>query len=322
MHALVRNASGTLWTEVRDPQLQSDYVLIQVSLVGLCRTDLAVAAGRLAVETPRILGHEFVGRVVETGPDVQEIAIGEKVAADPVLRCGLCDRCASGWFHACRHARFLGVDVDGAIAQWIAVPKRNLWRFPDDVDDRIAALLEPVAACAAVVNAPIRPDDRGVICGSSRLSKMTHMILQSYGFSDVQCIDPDVEVLPNDQYDFAIETNGTTETFERLCECLRPRGELILKSRPLNPVAFDVRRFLPKELSIRAVNYSDFAEARRLLLDSGIDFQSLLGPIWEPGDFGDAFESAGKDERRKHFIRPQTAQHSGQDAEAEIQCVR
>ncbi|MCA9135860.1 MAG: alcohol dehydrogenase catalytic domain-containing protein [Planctomycetales bacterium] len=321
MRALVRTVSGTLWAEVPEPQLQPDGVLIHVALVGLCRTDLAVAAGDLPVTLPRILGHEFVGRVIDVGPEVQTIAVGDKVVADPVIRCGRCERCLGGWHHACKEAKFLGVDIDGAIAQWIAVPECNLWRFPIDTDDRVAALLEPVAACAAVVSPSIHPDQRGVIYGSSRLSRLTHMILRSYGFRNLQCVAADSGVFACDQFEFAIDTEGTTESFERLCESLRPRGELILKSRPLQPISFDVRHRLPKEPTIRFVNYSDFSEARRLLLETEIDFQSLLGPVWMPDDFARALESAAVDQYRKHYIQPTAVDDCQQGSATEMQCV-
>lgn len=337
MHALVRTDEATMWMDVAAPRLDPGHVLVRVSLVGLCRTDLAVASGALPVDTPRILGHEFVGEVIAIGPAVKEVRTGEdgvreisareiclggKVSADPVLRCGRCERCTRGWHHACIRSRFMGVDVDGAIAEQIVIPVENVWPLPDSLDDRVGALLEPVAACAAVLKAPIDVRQRGVILGSGRLSRLTEMILRSRGFVDVHCFDPMSQPMRTDEYDFAIDTEGSTASVAQLAAGLRPAGVLVLKSRPLHPVALDLRGLLPKEPRIHLVNYADFADARQLLLDPEIDYQSLTGPVWSSVDFADALEAAAGDESRKHYLEPMAVELSASIGQSGRQCVR
>ncbi|QEG00428.1 L-threonine 3-dehydrogenase [Stieleria maiorica] len=321
MQALVRTDEGTEWRDVAAVTPGVGQVLVQVSLVGLCRTDLAVASGRLRVDTPRILGHEFVGRVVAVGEDVCGLSLGDKVAADPVLHCGRCDRCAGGWQHACRRARFLGVDVDGAIVQQIAIPAPNAWRLPASLDDRIAALLEPVAACAAVLKTPIDVSQRGVVFGRGRLASLTKMILQSRGFLHVHCVHRGAEPMESDQYDFAIDTEGTTRSVGQLADSLRPAGVLVLKSRPLRPVELQLRTLLPKEPQVVLVNYADFADARELLLDPAIDFASLLGPVWSAERSARAFEAAALDPFRKHFVDLTSFPAQNSVARSQHQCV-
>ncbi len=302
MFALVRNADSVAWQDVRPES--SDYgslgpyeVEIRVRLVGLCRTDLAVANGELAVAVPRILGHEFVGEVVARGRLV-EIAVGASVSANPVLVCGHCQRCRSGWQEACPLAKFLGVDCDGAIAESIVLPAQNLWIMPAEMDDRLAAMLEPVAACAAVTNAAISKQDRGLIAGDSRLARLTHRILLATGFEHVECcLTPQT-----DSYDFAIETEGTTASMDRLLNALRPRGVLVLKSRPIEPVSLDIRRWLAKEPQIHAVNYGSFSAAREMLVQSRIELTDLLGPIWPVTEFAAALHAAAHDDQVKHFL--------------------
>ncbi|QDV47620.1 L-threonine 3-dehydrogenase [Stieleria neptunia] len=321
MRALVRTDAGTVWKDIAAVTCGPGQVLVQVSLVGLCRTDLAVAAGRIKVKTPRILGHEFVGRVVSAGSDVRRISIGDKIAADPVLRCGRCDRCLGGWQYACPSAEFMGVDVDGAIAERVAIPEQNAWRIPDSLDDRIAALLEPVAACAAVMKAPIGKTQFGVVFGHSRLARLTAMILQSRGFENIRCVPPNEAPTETDAYDFAIDTEGTTDSLTQLVDCLRPGGVLVLKSRPLRPLALDLKAMLPKEHQIFPVNYAEFGEASRLLLDPAIDFASLLGDVWSADQSDQAFQAAENDAFRKHFIELTSVPARPPEARTQHQCV-
>ncbi|MDV6032496.1 MAG: alcohol dehydrogenase catalytic domain-containing protein [Phycisphaera sp. RhM] len=321
MHALARTDAGTLWTDVAAATCGPAHVTVEVSLVGLCRTDLAVASGRLKVQTPRVLGHEFVGRIVSVGSDVRGLSIGDKIAADPVLRCRRCDRCLGRWQYACPQAKFLGVDVDGAIADSITIPWQNAWRLPESLDDRVGALLEPVAACAAVLKAPLGTRQHGVVYGYGRLAKLTAMILRSRGFAFTRCVHPNQQPLGTDQYDFAIDTEGTTDSLAQLVDCLRPGGVLVWKSRPLRPIAFNLKAMLPKEHQIFPVNYADFGEARRLLLDSAIDFASLLGPVWSADQATQAFKAAQSDSSRKHFIELTSVQSLPFAARTQHQCV-
>lgn len=303
MIALVRCEEGIRWRTVSRREPTSNEVEVQIRLVGLCRTDLAVANGAIPVCEPRILGHECVGEVVSLGSGVDKetsrIAVGDNVALHPVIACESCRRCQSGWHDACENRQFIGVDVDGAISQTIVVPARNCWEMPIGMDDRVAAMLEPVAACAAVTNAPIETNMRGLILGSGRLEKLTERILYACGFAAVERLESQPE---EDRYDFAIDTHGSTDSLLNLARALKPRGHMVLKSRPVEPPLLDLRSILAKEPSLHAVNYVPFANARRFLVESPLDITDLLGPIWSADKAEDAFAAAELDHQHKHFV--------------------
>ncbi len=305
MFALARCGGRPVRLEMPHQDVGPDDVMVRVRLVGICRTDLAVARGEIAVEEPRVLGHEFSGDVVAVGVEVHDVRVNDFVGANPVISCGKCARCRTGFQPACGNQKFLGIDRDGAIAETIVIPARNAWPMPVTMDARVVAMLEPVAACAAVTRAPISPHQRGLILGTGRLARLSELILRQYGFTQLDCRGLSCEDrlgASPDQYDFAVDTQGSAAAFEHLLEALRPQGTLILKSRPTLPIPVDLRAMLPKEPSIHLVNYASFEEARRLLVDERLDISELLGPIWSADDFDKAMEAAARDEGMKHFI--------------------
>lgn len=337
MLALRRLDRKVCWAEVPEPTFSPHGrnchdVLIRVRLVGLCRTDLAVADGQLPVQTPRILGHEFVGTVVAVGSEVMELETGDSVSANPVVSCGECDRCDSGRSNACAKRKFLGVDRDGAITELICLPARNVIAMSSppeaslsaasSLDDREAAFLEPVAACAAVLNAPISQTQTGVISGNGRLAELTQQILRHAGFEHLCVLSSVPKTKSPLEFDFAIETEGTQTSLDVLLKLLRPGGILVLKSRPVVPLQLDVRSFLPLEIQLHAVDYACFGESRDLIVGRRLDLTPMLGDVWQPEDFERAFKTARNDEHQKQFLAvPTENSNAPRSAGSKTQCV-
>ncbi len=147
MRALVRNEASQV--ELRDmptPSLKgSADVRVGVKSAGICMTDLAIVKGAFGGTTPRILGHEIAGEVLETGSAVRELKPGDRVALQPTIACGECPACQEGNWHLCPNRRFVGLDVDGGYADQMAVPGANLVKVPAEVPFRHACMVEPVA---------------------------------------------------------------------------------------------------------------------------------------------------------------------------------
>jgi (R,R)-butanediol dehydrogenase/meso-butanediol dehydrogenase/diacetyl reductase len=138
-------------------ELAPDEVLVAVDLACICASDLAEyrdgphvipvrrphrLSGRVA---PITLGHEFVGRVAATGAAVQALSLGDRVCGDACLRCGTCFWCRRGEYNICSSGGSIGLHSDGAFADYLKVPDYTLHRVPDGVDDRSAAIVEPLA---------------------------------------------------------------------------------------------------------------------------------------------------------------------------------
>ncbi|TFH49191.1 MAG: L-threonine 3-dehydrogenase, partial [Lysobacterales bacterium] len=99
---------------------------------------------RRTIRPPLVIGHEFVGEIVELGPGVDNYRVGDRVSAEGHITCGLCRNCRAGRRHLCTHTKGIGVNRDGAFAEYITVPASNLWLIPDEISSEIAACFDPL----------------------------------------------------------------------------------------------------------------------------------------------------------------------------------
>jgi len=253
----------------------SGEITIAVAALGLCRTDLSVVSGAIATDGSIVPGHEFAGTVALVGALVEDFEVGDHVVVNPILPCGLCAYCADARPDICQSPTMLGVDHDGACADYVTVPRSAVYRIPDDLPFTVAAFAEPVAASLAVVDA------------------------------DVTLCAPDgLEHLPPDTFDFAIETVATTTTINQLIQLLRPKGVLVLKSRQHTPVQLTIADLLPKQLRMQAVNYGSFEQAISLLASGAVEVGDLIGPTFELDDFEAAFACAAGEQVKVFIAAP------------------
>ncbi len=150
MKAIVKTEPGP-GLEVRDvepPEPTGDQVLVRVRRAGICGTDLHIhhwdAWSRERIEPPLVLGHEFMGEVAEVGALVDNVRPGDRVSAEGHVTCGHCEHCRTGNAHVCRDTEILGIDRDGAFAEYVAVPATNVVPVPDAVEDDHAAVFDPL----------------------------------------------------------------------------------------------------------------------------------------------------------------------------------
>lgn len=298
VEAVTRGSQGSSWGRVPLAAVGPGEARVRVLLAGICRTDLQAAEGKLGVAEGRVLGHEFVGVVEEVGPGCS-LAPGARVTATPLLPCGACEGCERS--EGCYRPSLLGVQRDGVFAAQAVLPASALHEVPATLPLRRAAYVEPVAAALAVFNAPIRPEQRGVLIGKNRIAELTRRLLEARGFTSLAHAD-EGEPLPPDRFDFAIETVATTATVEAMLRAVRPRGCVVLKSRPAAPVALDVALAVRRELRLHATGYGSFREAVALLAHLPVD--DLLGDVFPLAHHRDAFAQATRSESAKLFLEP------------------
>lgn len=181
MLAVVLEAPGRLVARAVDEPGGDGLVTVRVEQVGVCGTDRNVVDGAIPVSLPRIIGHELVGRVVSGGglpgapapgapapgaPAPGALAPGDRVLIDPSLSCGACRTCRRGMRHLCPSGGLMGRDVDGGLAELVAVEAERLHRLPASMGLDDAALLQVLGTCVhAQRQAPLFPTDRAVVVG-------------------------------------------------------------------------------------------------------------------------------------------------------------
>ena len=149
MKAYVLHDIGDIrYGEVKDPVLKPDEVLIEVKAVGICGSDIPRIFENGTYSFPLIPGHEFSGRIVETGAEADPDWLGKRAGVFPLLPCRNCAPCGQRHYEMCRNYSYFGSRTDGAFAQYVAVPVWNLVELPDEVSYEAAAMLEPMAVAA------------------------------------------------------------------------------------------------------------------------------------------------------------------------------
>ncbi len=130
------------------PAIDTNEVLIKVHKTGICGTDLHIYHwddwAQRNIKVPRIIGHEFVGEIVDMGPGVYGLERGQRVTAEGHVTCGLCRNCRAGKRHLCRQSVGIGGGRDGAFAEYVAVPAANIWPVHEDISSEIAAIMDPL----------------------------------------------------------------------------------------------------------------------------------------------------------------------------------
>ena len=282
MRALRVGDGGVRVDEVPAP-LAAGEALVRVTLSGVCNTDLELVRGYAGFRGT--LGHEFVGVVEDGGGGA--IARGERVVGEINAGCGTCARCASGDARHCPTRTVLGiVGRDGAHADLLRLPARNLVRVPGAVSDRRAVFVEPLAAaCGVLERCPLERGMRVAVVGDGKLGLLCAMVLQRAGFAPVLhgrhaaklAIAGDCGVATTvvhgpvaaRDFDVAVECSGAPGGLELALSLLVPQGRLVLKSTFHGLASFDTARVVVDELQIVGSRCGRFAPALRLLEEAG-----------------------------------------------------
>jgi 2-desacetyl-2-hydroxyethyl bacteriochlorophyllide A dehydrogenase len=217
MRAAVIKSVGEIGIEtVDDPTPGPRQAVVQVEAVGLCGTDLHILQGEFAPSLPLIPGHEFAGVVVATGPDVDTVAEGDRVAVDPSLYCFECHYCRLGRNNLCLHWGGIGVTTSGGAAEFVAVPAANCVQLPEAVSTGDATLIEPLSC--AVRGYDVLTGQLGahvLIYGAGTMGLMMLELAKRVGAASVDMLDVNADRLTLARQLGCSRTAGNADEIER-----------------------------------------------------------------------------------------------------------
>jgi (R,R)-butanediol dehydrogenase / meso-butanediol dehydrogenase / diacetyl reductase len=189
-------------TDVPEPESSAGTVKVKVGFNGICGTDLhEYYAGPIFIPTephpltgralPLTIGHEFSGTVTDVGPGVTDFAAGDRVAIEPIYRCGRCAPCRAGNYNICQQIGFHGLMSDGGMAEYTVVPTNMLHRLPDNVSLELGALVEPMSvAYHAATLGDVGAGDTAVIFGAGPIGIGLWFALRGKGLESVFVVEP------------------------------------------------------------------------------------------------------------------------------------
>src|SRR5918912_753059 len=188
MQAVIKAAAregAIVVQEMERPRPGPGQVLIEIGAASVCGSDLPIwhwaPAFHPILKPPRILGHEFAGRIVELGPDVAGWAVGDRVISESILGCGACPRCRQGRANICDNFEVRGVHRDGGMAEYAVAEQRLLHRLPDSLPFERAALVEPlsVATHAVLARSGIQAGDRALVLGPGPIGQLVAQVARA-----------------------------------------------------------------------------------------------------------------------------------------------
>jgi threonine dehydrogenase-like Zn-dependent dehydrogenase len=279
--------------DVPQPQPRGE-ALVRVTLSGICNTDLEIARGYAGFRGT--LGHEFVGIVEDPGGGA--IARGARVVGEINAGCGLCARCAAGDSRHCATRTVLGiVGRDGAHADLLALPARNLLRVPDNVSDEQAVFVEPLAAaCGVLERCAMQPGLAIAVIGDGKLGLLCAMVLAAAKLdpllvgkhpskrrlADARGIESstiDEARARGRVFDVVVEASGNASGFALALDLLRPQGTLVLKSTFHGATPVDAARIVVEEINVVGSRCGRFAPALALLESQAVDLGGLVTEV-------------------------------------------
>lgn len=328
--------------KVDKPEPAVGEALVRVGLTGICGSDVHIFNGDIPIaRTPVIPGHEFMGTIAALpGGEAGSLSMGQRVAVHPLVSCGICTACRRGHPHVCAKLVVIGVNRNGAFAEYVSVPAERLVPLDDDLPDEVAALTEPFAVgYHACRRAELRAGERVLVIGGGPIGLFAAMVARHLGATDIAVSEPLASrrefaeshgisaydpLSPNcasdlaaysggDGFDVVVETSGVDAGIELAVEAAAPRARIVSLGFPAERFArYNVTFGIMKELSFigsRVYPRDEFCETVDLLTEavrSGeIAFDRLVSDVRGLDDLERSLLGVAEgEERGKILIRP------------------
>ena len=330
-------------TETEVPEINENELLIETDVAAICGTDLRMWKNgykNVDEDNPLILGHEFSGTIVKVGKNVSFYKEGMKVAIQPNIGCGICDRCVSGNPHLCDDYRAFGINIDGAFAEYVRIPadaiyQGNLMVLPDGVSPEQAAITEPVS-CAynGIEKCYVKPGEYALVVGAGAIGCSHAMLLHMAGalvlmndlsldrLNECKKFMPFIGTYHGDDLagfvkkwtngkglDIAIVACPAPDVQAAMLPLMNYGGRVnFFAGIPahLQPVALDTNIVHYKELYLTGSTRSSIAQYRKVLqfvTQKLINLDNLITHRYSINDIYAAFDNASKAKGIKHIIR-------------------
>jgi len=328
MLALVKPAAGP-GLDLRDvpmPSVGINDVLIQVHKTGICGTDLHIESwdpwAAKTIKPPLVVGHEFVGEVVEVGGNVAGFGPGDMVSGEGHVVCGRCRHCLAGRRHLCANTIGLGVGRDGAFAQYVVLPMTNVWQHWPGVDEEVASIFDPFGnAVHTALAFPVLGEDV-LVSGAGPIGLMATAVARHAGARNVVVsepnayrrdlatkmgatlvIDPRERTLEStfteldmvEGFDVVMEMSGNPTALRTALGAMAHGGGIAILGIPTEEITLDVNTIVFNQLTLRGIYGREMYETwykMTVMLQSGLDITPAITHRFGFRDHKAAFAAA------------------------------
>lgn len=285
-------------------------VRLDIAYAGICGTDVHIYLGHMdhRIRIPQVIGHEMSGTVAEIGRGVTEFKISDKVVVRPVVSCGRCPACKAGHYNVCYHINVLGVDTPGCFQGSWTVPAATLHRLPDDIDPKLAAVIEPAAVAAHAIRVgQVTEKEPVVVIGAGPIGILVALeskikganvivaeinpfrinLAREFGLEVVNPLETDlpayiVEKTGGAGADVVFEVTGLAPGAEVMTKLARSRGRIVIVGIFAEPVPVNLGQILWRELKVFGVRLYepvDFETAIPMVASRAVPFERLISDV-------------------------------------------
>ncbi len=325
MKALVKTkAEKGIWLEdVPEPEMGINDVKIRVLKTGICGTDLHIydwdAWASATIPPGLVIGHEFVGEVVAFGSNVADIAVGQLVSGEGHVVCGRCRNCLAGRRHLCAHTLGVGVNRNGAFAEYIVLPMSNIWQHSKSVPHDVASIFDPFGnAVHTALAFPVLGEDV-LVTGAGPIGIMAAAVAKHAGARYVVISDPNPyrralaekvgiqhtfnpretplkDVMAKlgmyEGFDVGLEMSGNPQAFRDMIAAMSHGGKIAMLGIPSTEIAIDWNKVIFNQLTLRGIYGREMYETwykMTVMLESGLDISGVITHRLNWRDFEDGF---------------------------------
>jgi len=337
MRALVKPSPGPgfLLTDVPVPSIGPTDVLIKVEKAGVCGTDHHIYSwdswAQQRVKPPIVVGHEFMGTVAEVGSAVRSVRVGERVSAEGHIADLTCLLCRTGEAHICEQVEIIGVDRDGAFAEYIAMPEYNVWRLDPAIPDEVAAIFDPLGNAVHTVMAAGVSVKSVAITGVGSIGLMAIPVARAAGATSIFAIDVNPAKLElaarlgadatflatqpglvadiksrtrGDGVDVLLEMSGSGAALDTGMQLVRNGARVALLGIPSGNVTIDLAaRVIFKGLTLLGINgrrmFETWYQTEALVKSGRVDPRSIITHVLPYTEYDRAFDLMSKGEAAK-----------------------
>ena len=327
MKALVKSkAEVGLWLEdVPVPEFGINDVLIEVLRTGICGTDIHIfnwdAWAQKTIPVPLVVGHEFVGRIVDVGSNVKDFRVGDMVSGEGHVVCGRCRNCLAGRRHLCKETVGVGVNRPGAFAEYLSLPMTNVWHLDPAISQDVAAIFDPLGnAVHTALSFPVLGEDVlvtgagpiGIMAAAvARFAGARHVVITDVNpyrlelakkFKPTLALDVSKSNIAEAQkklgmregFDVGLEMSGNPAAFRDMLANMAHGGKIAMLGIPPGEMAIDWNLVIFNMLTIKGIYGREMYETwykMTVLIQSGMDIDPVITHRFHYTDFDRGFQA-------------------------------
>ncbi len=317
--------AGIWMTEVEKPEVGHNDLLIKIRKTAICGTDVHIYKwdewSQNTIPVPMVVGHEYVGEVVDMGQEVRGFKVGDRVSGEGHITCGHCRNCRAGRVHLCRNTVGVGVNREGAFAEYLVIPAYNAFKIPDNISDELASIFDPFGNAVHTALSFDLVGEDVLITGAGPIGIMAAAVAKHVGARHVVITDvndyrlelaktmgatravnvaneklEDVmnELGMTEGFDVGLEMSGVPSAFNSMLNNMNHGGKIAMLGIPPSDMAVDWNQVIFKGLVIKGIYGREMFETwykMASLIQSGLNLDPIITHQYSVDEFQTGFDT-------------------------------